>query len=873
MSVEQERLKDAQWKKWGSYVSDRQWGTVREDYSETGDAWQYTTHDMARSKAWRWGEEGIGGICDDQQLLCFSVALWNKKDPIVKEILYGLSNNEGNHGEDVKELYYYLDATPTHSYMKMLYKYPQQTFPYQQLKDENARLTRKDPEFEILDTGIFDDNKYFDVFIEYAKADVDDILIKITIHNRGDEEASLHVLPTVWFRNTWSWGHDDYRPSLNAVEGNVIEITHKALSCRRLYFDGNAVPLFCENETNVKRLYNIDEHHRYYKDGVSEHLITGEHSVNPDRAGSKMVLNYEVSIPAGQSQTIRLRLGAKDDTQPFVNFDSIFETRLQEANEFYADIQNGIKSEDEKMIQRQAFAGMLWSKQYYYYNVQQWLEGDPALPAPPQARKKGRNADWKHLNNANIISMPDKWEYPWYASWDLAFHCISIALVDPDFAKHQLRLLTKEWFMHPGGHLPAYEWSFNDANPPVHAFAAWKVYQIDATKNNGKHDYTFLESIFHKLLLNFTWWVNRKDKEGNNVFEGGFLGLDNVGVFDRNAELPDGVFIEQADGTSWMAMYALNMLHMSLELASNNKVYEDMSTKFFEHFLYIAGAMSLIGEDYTGLWDEDDEFFYDQLRLPYNGIVKLKVRSVVGLTPLFAVEIIDKATLTKQPAFAERMQWFLENRPALAGLVSRWYEAGSDEKHLLSLLRGHRIKRLLSRMLDETEFLSEHGIRSLSKYHKEHPYVLNAKGTELTVGYLPGESDTDMFGGNSNWRGPVWFPVNYLIVESLRRFHDYYSDDFTVEYPTNSGNYLSLREVADELIDRLIGLFTKNAGGKRTVSGDNEKLQTDPYFKDYIQFHEYFNGDTGKGLGAAHQTGWTGLIANLIEMKRAGKKL
>ena len=871
MGAEQERLKDSQWKKWGPYVSDRQWGTVREDYSANGDAWHYTTHDMARSKAWRWGEEGIAGISDDKQLFCLAQAFWNGKDPIIKERLFGLTNTEGNHGEDVKELYYYLDATPTHSYMKMLYKYPQQEFPYQALVDENAKRTRNDPEFELMDTGIFDDDRYFDVFVEYAKGDIDDLLVNLTIHNRAKEAATIHVLPTMWFRNTWSWGYDDQKPFAWYMKEGAIHIGCKELGPTFLYYDGKPEILFCENETNAQRLFNYtDPKHRYYKDGINDYIIHGSPTVNPDRSGSKAALHYALTIPAGGSQTVRLRLSNKDLADPFSDFDTIYQARLQEANEFYQQIQEGVQSEDEKLIQRQAFAGMLWCKQFYYYNVQQWLDGDPAMPTPPAERKDGRNNSWKHLNNANIISMPDKWEYPWYATWDLAFHCISLALVDPAFAKRQLRLMTKEWYMHPGGQLPAYEWSFDDANPPVHAFAAWKVYQLDAIRNNGKHDYGFLESIFHKLLLNFTWWVNRKDRKGDNVFEGGFLGLDNIGVFDRNATLPQGVYIEQADGTSWMAMYALNMLHISLELAGQNKVYEDMATKFFEHFLYIADAIGMVGGDEGGLWDEEDEFFYDQLRFPGGKVTKLKVRSVVGLTPLFAVETIDKQLLLQQPAFAERMQWFLENRPDMSRLVSRWYEEGKDEKHLLSLLRGHRMKRLLSRMLDEKEFLSDHGIRALSKSHEQTPYVFNTTNGngQLSIKYLPGESDSGMFGGNSNWRGPIWMPVNYLIVESLHRFHYYYSDDFKVECPTGSGNYLCLNDVANTLQKRLLSLFVRKEDGTRTVFGSNNKLQYDPHFKDYILFHEYFHGDTGKGLGASHQTGWTGLIANIIELRK-----
>ena len=868
MNIEKQRLKEANWKKWGSYVSDRQWGTVREDYSANGDAWNYTTHDMARSKAYRWGEEGIAGICDDQQLLCFSIALWNKKDPIIKERLFGLNNSQGNHGEDVKELYYYLDATPTHSYMKMLYKYPQQEFPYQWLTAENGRLTKLDPEFELIDTGLFNEDKYFDVFVEYAKAGIDDILVKITIYNRASEQVSLVVLPTAWFRNTWSWGRHHYKPSLFLRDNNSIAINHKKLNVKHLYFEGNAEPLFCNNDTNNSRLFNFDDGNKYTKDGINDYIIHRTSSVNPAMSGTKTAVNYDLLVPAQSSKTIKLRLSDKDIADPFHDFDILFNARCNEADDFYKELQQGIKSGDEKWVQRQALAGMLWNKQFFYYYVQQWLDGDPAMPPPPEQRKHARNYEWKHLNNREIISVPDKWEFPWYATWDLAFHCVTLAMVDPDFAKQQLLLLTKEWYMHPAGKLPAYEWLFDDANPPVHAGAAYRVYKQDAKSNNGKKDYAFLESIFHKLLINFTWWVNRKDNLGNNIFEGGFLGLDNIGVFDRNTPLPNGAFIEQADGTSWMAMYSLNMLHISLELSNINKVYTNMATKFFEHFLYIAGAMASMGEASNGLWDNEDEFFYDQVRLANNEVIKLKVRSMVGLIPFFAVEVISNETLKNNPEFAKRMQWFLKHRPDLASLVSRWDEKGKDEKHLLSLLRGHRMKRLLSHMLDETDFLSDYGVRSMSKKYEKKPFIFNTNGPEVTLKYTPGESDSNMFGGNSNWRGPVWLPMNYLIIESLRKFHFYYSDDFKVEYPTHSGNFYSLMEIADELIKRLIAIFKKDAFGKRAVFGDNQKIQHDPHFNNYILFHEYFHGDNGKGLGASHQTGWTGLVANLITMSK-----
>lgn len=866
MNAEQHRLQQPNWKKWGSYVSDRQWGTVREDYSANGDAWNYTTHDMARSKAWRWGEEGIAGICDDKQTLCFALALWNKRDPFVKERFFGLTNQQGNHGEDVKEQYYYLDATPTHSYMKMLYKYPQQEFPYQQLLKENARRTKKDPEFELMDTGIFDNDQYFDVFTEYAKAGPEDILIKITIHNRAKEDASLCVLPTIWFRNTWVWGRHPYKPSLNVASEDSIGIAHEKLAVNRLYFESGGELLFCDNENNGLRLFNYDNKQPYPKDGIVDHIIHGKKSVNPARTGTKAAINYDITIPAGGSHTIRLRLCEKKYGNPFEYFNGLFEQRVTEANTFYADLQEVIVNEEEKLIHRQAIAGMLWNKQFYSFKVQQWLDGDPNLPAPPAARLQGRNADWKHLNNENIISVPDKWEFPWYAAWDWGFHCVTLGMVDPDFAKQQLQLLTEEWYMHPSGMLPAYEWSLSDANPPIHAGAVFRIFRMDA-KAKGVKDYVFLESIFHKLLINFTWWVNRKDKEGNNIFEGGFLGLDNIGVFDRSAPLPKGIIAEQADATSWMAMYALNMLHISLELSTWNKAYTGMATKFFEHFLYIAGAMASMGKNNTGLWDEEDEFFYDQVKVNEKEIVKLKVKSMVGLIPLFAVEVITKETLDNNPVFAERMDWFLRHRPDLAELVSRWYQEGQQDTHLLGLLGGHRMKRLLCHMLDETEFLSDYGIRSLSKKYEKQPYSVRLNGNTLTVPYVPGESDSNMYGGNSNWRGPVWMPMNFLLIESLRKYHFYYSDDFKIEYPTASGHYYTLKEVGNALADRLLKLFTRNEKGQRPVLGANAKLQNDPHFKDYILFHEYFHGDNGSGLGASHQTGWTGLIANLIVMK------
>ncbi|PWK77384.1 glycosyl hydrolase family 63 [Mucilaginibacter oryzae] len=863
MNAEQSRLKDTSWKKWGPYVSDRQWGTVREDYSANGDAWNYITHDMARSKAYRWGEEGIAGICDRQQYLCFAIALWNKKDPIIKERYFGLSNPEGNHGEDVKEMYYYLDSTPTHSYMKTLYKYPQNEFPYKRLVDENKSRGRQDPEFELMDTGIFDENEYFDVFTEYAKAAQEDILIKITIHNRGDKDSPLNIMPSLWFRNTWGWGYDSRKPDLTAHSNKVISVFQKELGQMWLHVEGGAELLFCDNETNSRRLYNYNDGRKYYKDGINDYIVSGADTVNPKKTGTKAAANYDLVIPGGESVTLRLRL-SEDAKYSFEDFDQIFATRLTEADQFYNDIHGEAMSADRRLIQRQAFAGMLWNKQFYYSDIRHWLSGDKGMPKPPAQRQNARNSKWKHLNTRDIISMPDKWEYPWFAAWDLAFHCLPLATVDMAFAKNQLVLLTRDWYMHPNGQLPAYEWDFGDANPPVHAMAVWNIYKADKEANNGKGDTYFLERVFHKLMLNFTWWVNRKDESGNNIFEGGFLGMDNVGVFDRNMHLPWGQHLEQADGTSWMAMYSLNLLRIATELAQTDKAYSDIASKFFEHFIYIVGAMSNFGEHDEGLWDDEDGFFYDQIRFPDDGSVKLRVRSIVGLIPLFATEVLEEKDIMDNPIFQDRLKWFAEKRPDLASLVSRWGEKGNESRHLISLLRGYRMKSLLKYMLDENEFLSEYGIRSLSKYHLKHPYHVSVNGVEFGISYVPGDSDSGLFGGNSNWRGPIWMPINYLIIDSLHRFHQYYGNDFKIECPTGSGNFMNLKEVANELYARVSKLFLRNEKEERPVYGKNGKLQTDPYFKDHILFYEFFDGDTGKGLGAAHQTGWTGLIANCL---------
>ncbi len=863
----QDRDRKKNWRKFGPYLTERQWGTVREDYSPYGNAWEYVSHDAARSKAYRWGEDGIGGISDDHQLLNISVAFWNKKDPIIKERIFGLTGNEGNHAEDCKEHYYYLDSTPTHSYMKMLYKYPQREFPYTDIVQENRRRGKLDPEYELLDTGIFDDNRYFDVFIEYAKADTDDLLIKITIHNRGPEESSLHVLPHVWYRNTWAWGYDNYKPEMYLDDEGYIKINHREIGSYYLVADGECSTLFCENETNTQRLYN-SPNVGTCKDGINDFLIHGrKDAINHIPKGTKAAFNYELTIAPGKSKTIRLRLSSVFSSEPFKDFNQIFKDRLSEADEFFNKLQKDISNKDERDIQRQAIAGLMWSKQFFYYDVAQWLKGDPGQPAPPPERRYGRNHEWMHLNNADIISMPDKWEYPWYAAWDLAFHTIPIAIVDPEFAKHQLILLTKEWYMHPNGQFPAYEWAFGDVNPPVHGWAAWRVYKIDQ-KIQGRGDRRFLEEVFHKLLLNFTWWVNKKDYNGNNIFQGGFLGMDNIGVFDRSNQLPTGGFIEQSDGTSWMAMFTLNMLRMSLELAKENPTYQSLATKFFEHFLYIAGAMTNVGNEGINLWDEEDEFYYDVLHTPDNHRFKMKIRSMVGLVPLFAVEVLEQEIFESMPEFTKRLQWFLKNRPDLANLISRWNEKGKGERHLLSLLRGHRMKKLLKRMLDTSEFLSDYGVRALSRKHLENPYELHVNGSVFSVKYTPGEGDTALFGGNSNWRGPIWFPVNYLIIESLQRFYHYYGDDFKVEHPTGSGKFITLRQIADDLSVRMINIFKRNKTGKRPVFGNHDKIQNDEHFRDYIYFYEYFHGDNGRGVGATHQTGWTGLVAKLIQPRK-----
>jgi hypothetical protein len=868
LRLQEQRLAKQNWRRWGPYLSERQWGTVREDYSAHGTAWDDFSHDQARSRAYRWGEDGIAGISDDQQILCLALALWNERDPILKERLFGLTNGEGNHGEDVKEIYYYLDATPTHSYLKMLYKYPQEAFPYARLTGENRQRGIDQLEFELLDTGVFDDNRYFDVFVEYAKAGPDDILMRVTAHNRGPREAPLHLLPQIWFRNTWSWDHDTYKPELTADGDGVITVRHREWGEYRFHADAAPALLFCDNETNGRRLFGM-EAAGHFKDAFHDAIVHGDpQAVNPQRVGTKAAAHYRFSVPAGGRVQACLRLSKEDVMRPFADFDQVFATRLDEADAFYARLQAEIDDTDARLVQRQALAGMIWTKQFYYYDVPEWLQGDPTQPPPPAARRHGRNSEWRHLNNADILSMPDKWEYPWYAAWDLAFHCLPLALVDAEFAKDQLLLLTREWYMHPNGQLPAYEWAFGDVNPPVHAWATWRVFQIDRKQRGDQGDLAFLERVFHKLMLNFTWWVNRKDAQGRNIFQGGFLGLDNIGVFDRSAPLPTGGFINQADGTSWMAMYCLNLMRIALELALHNPVYQDIATKFFEHFLHIAEAMNNIGDEGIGLWDEEDQFYYDELNLPDGRIVPLKVRSMVGLIPLFAVEVLEQDLLDRLPDFHRRLKWFLNYRPDLAQLVSRWEEPGMGERHLLSLLRGHRMKRLLRRALDSAEFLSDYGLRSLSRIHRDQPYVFDCAGTPLSVSYVPAESLTGLFGGNSNWRGPIWFPVNYLVIESLQRFHHYYGDDFKIECPTGSGHFVTINDAAEELSQRLTRLFLKDENGRRPVFGHYDKLQSDPHFRDYILFHEYFHGDNGRGVGAAHQTGWTGVVAKLIQPRR-----
>ena len=869
--LQQDHDRTAYWKRWGPYLSERQWGTVREDYSRDGSAWDYFPHDHARSRAYRWGEDGIAGICDNHQRLCFAIALWNGQDPIIKERIFGLTGNEGNHGEDVKEYYFYLDNTPTHSYMKCVYKYPQAAFPYTQLVEENRIRGRQKPEFELLDTGVFADDRYFDVFIEYAKNTPSDILIQFSVVNRGPEEKTLHLLPTLWFRNTWSWFTDQEKPSVKILKSDqhlsVIEAKESSLGNRWLYCNEATELLFTENETNFERLDGVANASPYVKDGINNYIIHGQKdAVNPNQIGTKVAAHHVLTIAAGETKTVRLRLCDRPDlAEPFgANFERVLGDRIKEADEFYHRICPYPISEDQRSVQRQAFAGMLWSKQFYYYVVEDWLKGDPVGPKPPESRQDGRNSDWVHVFNDDVLSMPDTWEYPWFAAWDLAFHVIPLAIIDPYFAKRQLIRLTREWYMHPNGQLPAYEWAFGDVNPPVHAWAAWRVYNIEQ-KIYGRADREFLERVFQKLLFNFTWWVNRKDIEGNNIFQGGFLGLDNIGVFDRSAQLPTGGTLEQADGTSWMGMYCIDMLTIALELAADDPAYEDIASKFFEHFLRISSAMDGIGKDEIALWDETDGFYYDVLKLPDGRYDPMKVRSLVGLAPLFAVGTLEPKILEKLPDFRRRTEWFIKNRPDLTSGIACMQSLGVGDRRLLAITNEDKLRRILHKMLDEAEFLSPYGIRSVSKFHLEHPYVLTANGQEYRVDYEPAESTTGLFGGNSNWRGPVWFPMNYLIIESLQRFHHYMGDDFKVECPTGSGKQMTLLEVAIELSNRLGGIFLRNSSGHRPVYGGMEVFQTNPHWRDFILFHEYFHGDNGAGLGASHQTGWTGLVAEMIQ--------
>ena len=869
------RLQEAQdrtahWKRWGPYLAERQWGTVREDYSPHGTAWDSFPHDHARSRAYRWGEDGIAGITDNHGRLCLALALWNGRDPILKERLFGLTGSEGNHGEDVKEYYFYLDSTPTHSYMKYLYKYPQAAFPYDVLVEENRRRDRQGPEFELIDTGVFDTDRYFDVVVEYAKAAPDDILVRITATNRGPEAAEIHLLPILWYRNTWSWDiPEPERPSLRVGEAGghaVIEGEHATLGSRWLYCEGAPELLFTENDTNARRLYETPNARPWVKDSINDYVVAGmKDAVNPERVGTKAAALYRTTVAAGQSVVTRLRLSNSPiPGGPFGReFDVLFGQRVREADEFYEAIIPRKLSDDARNVMRQAFGGLLWSKQFYHYDVARWLQGDPTGSPTSPARTRGRNHEWRNLYNEDVISMPDKWEYPWYAAWDLAFHMIPLALVDPDFAKAQLVLFLREWYMHPNGQIPAYEWSFGDVNPPVHAWAALRVYRIER-RLRGKGDRGFLEKIFHKLLLNFTWWVNRKDTGGRNVFQGGFLGLDNIGVFDRSAPLPTGGHIEQSDGTSWMGMYCLNMLAIALELARLDPAYEDVASKFFEHFVYIAHAVHDLGDQGINLWDETDGFYYDVLH--GDGTAHpMKVRSMVGLIPLFAVETLEPQVIDRLPGFKRRMQWFIDNHPEFREHVETAQQPGAGVRRLLAIVGRSQLPRVLRFMLDEAEFLSPYGVRAVSRYHKEHPYVLRMDGIEHRIDYEPAESTSALFGGNSNWRGPVWFPVNYLLIESLQKFHYFYRDTLKVEFPTGSQTTLDLWQIATELSRRLTRIFLRGTDGRRPVYGGTEKFQRDPHWRDLVLFYEYFHGDNGAGIGAGHQTGWTGIVAKLLQ--------
>ncbi|APW61540.1 MGH1-like glycoside hydrolase domain-containing protein [Paludisphaera borealis] len=881
MTAEHVRLEEARegkalWKRWGPYLSERQWGTVREDYSEGGDAWGYFTHEQARSRAYRWGEDGLAGVSDDQQRLCFALALWNGKDPILKERLFGLTNSESNHGEDVKEYYFYLDSTPTHSYMKYLYKYPQERFPYADLVETSRRRDRSQFEYELLDTGVFDQDRYWDVFVEYAKASPEDLLMLISVHNRGPDPAVLDVLPTLWFRNEWSWQSAPDKPNLRQVAGNVVQAVDRKLGERHLYCEGEAALLFTENETNTQRVFGVPNRSPFVKDGINDSIVHGaEGAVNPEKTGTKAAAHYRLTVSPGECRVIRLRLsdrapaaiahGNGEPAGPFGGrFDEIVQERRDEADAFYVEVIPRSLDADAANVMRQALAGMLWSKQYYFYDVDKWLEERGSDPFKPTRKLAPRNDQWHHMYNGDVISMPDKWEYPWYAAWDLAFHVLALTLVDSDFGKQQLKLMLRERYMHPNGQIPAYEWNFGDVNPPVHAWSTIFTYRLEAAAK-GEGDKEWLKSCFQKLLLNFTWWVNRKDRTGRNVFEGGFLGLDNIGVFDRNAPLPTGGCLEQADGTAWMALYCQNMLEIAEELAMTDPDYGEMAIKFVEHFLWIASSMAHLGQD-TGMWDEEDGFFYDVLRLPDGTAQRLKVRSMVGLLPLCATTVFEGEFVAKYPELVERFQRFLDARPELYAAIHNPLTLGVAGRRLGSILDETKLRRVLSKMLDENEFLSPYGLRSLSRYHADHPYVIQAEGQEYRVAYLPAESDTGMFGGNSNWRGPIWMPVNALIIRALLHYYLYYGDEFTVECPTGSGRQMTLYQVAEEIARRLSGLFLRGPDGRRPVYGGARKFQEDPHWRDYLQFYEYFHGDDGAGLGASHQTGWTGVIARIMHV-------
>jgi hypothetical protein len=871
--AEQKRLNDARelgtpWKRWGPYLSERQWGTVREDYSKDGNAWDYFTHDQSRSRAYRWGEDGLAGYCDDKQLLCFALALWNGRDPILKERMFGLTNSESNHGEDVKEYYFYLDSTPTHSYMKYLYKYPQAEFPYRELLETNRRRSREEFEFELLDTGIFDDDRYFDVFVEYAKADPEDTLVRISIHNRGPEAASIHVLPTLWFRNTWSWGDGEPKPVLGQIDGDKIHASHPTLGNYTLQCEGSPELLFTENESNAYRLWGQANPSPYVKDSFHQYVISGtQNVVNPSKAGTKAAARYVLEVPAGGSKVVRLRLSTKAAADGFAKFDQIFDSRLADANEFYERITPHNLSEDERRVHRQALAGMLWSKQYYYFDLDKWLTEHDSHPMVGSGTGGARNADWFHMLNSDVISMPDKWEYPWYAAWDLAFHTIALSLVDFDFAKEQLLLMLRNLYAHPNGQIPAYEWNFGDVNPPVHAWATLFLYRIETEL--GRADLRFLERSFQGLMLNFNWWVNRKDPQGRNVFAGGFLGLDNIGVFDRSAPLPTGGHLDQADGTAWMAFYCLSMLEIALILTETDPMYEEIAYRFLEHFAWITYAMDRIGTNHDEMWDQKDGFFYDLLHFPNGDAMRLKIRSMVGLLPLFASTVFESGTIAAHPRLMEMVKLFRKRHPEVAEKIATADDqsvGGYEGRRLAAICNKEKLKRILAYMLDENEFFSPHGIRSLSKYHLDHPFVFYLRGQEYKVQYLSAESNTGMFGGNSNWRGPIWMPVNGLLIRGLLQMYPFYGPDFKVECPTGSGNYMTLFEVAKEIGRRLSSIFLRDTNGQRPVYGGTKKFQEDPHWRDYILFYEYFHGDNGAGLGASHQTGWTGLVARTLDI-------